>query len=232
MAPRWLRITMAGAAAALAGLLVAGPTTLAGAATTDAADQAGTAAVAEATQAPGDEALTQFLDLVLADVTATWSRILAPLGGETGATGRWFSLAEGTTIATGCGLADADGGPFYCPADDTIYLSTEFAAAVLAAFGDMAVVAVLAHEYGHNVQAETGLLGLDGEAVEAQADCFGGAYAADAQARGLLEPGDEAEARAVTRAAGDTLASSPQGTPEEREAAWSAGFEGGVAACL
>ena len=122
-------------------------------------------------------------------------------------------------------------GPFFCGADVTIYLGLEFARAVWGYVGDMALVQVVAHEFGHSLQQLLGLAPVAGSpAFELQADCLGGAYAQDAAARGLLEPGDAEEARYLSRLVGDDGPSDdPHGSPDEREQAWLAGFGGGLA---
>jgi predicted metalloprotease len=93
-------------------------------------------------------------------------------------------------VSTGCGGATSATGPFYCPADATIYLDTSFYAELRTRFGSsggpLAELYVLAHEYGHHVQNIGGITqGLDLQAtgpesdsvrLEVQADCFAGAW--------------------------------------------------------
>jgi predicted metalloprotease len=100
-------------------------------------------------------------------------------------------------VSTGCGNADSGVGPFYCPADDRVYIDLTFyevLANELGAKGEFAQPYVLAHEYGHHVQD---LLGTEAAmrrsqqrdpgnanklsvALELQADCFAGAWAKNA----------------------------------------------------
>jgi predicted metalloprotease len=100
-------------------------------------------------------------------------------------------------VNTGCGSADSGVGPFYCPADDRVYIDLTFyrvLADELGAPGEFAQPYVLAHEYGHHVQD---LLGIEAQmrrqqqrdpgntnrlsvALELQADCFAGAWAKNA----------------------------------------------------
>jgi predicted metalloprotease len=100
-------------------------------------------------------------------------------------------------VSTGCGSADSGVGPFYCPADDRVYIDLTFynvLADELGAKGEFAQPYVLAHEYGHHVQD---LLGTEAQmrrqqqrdpgnanklsvALELQADCFAGAWAKNA----------------------------------------------------
>jgi predicted metalloprotease len=100
-------------------------------------------------------------------------------------------------VSTGCGSADSGVGPFYCPADDRVYIDLTFydvLAKQLGAPGEFAQPYVLAHEYGHHVQD---LLGTEGAMrreqernptganeqsvkLELQADCYAGAWAKNA----------------------------------------------------
>ncbi|MGW4467736.1 KPN_02809 family neutral zinc metallopeptidase [Micromonospora sp. NPDC004704] len=100
-------------------------------------------------------------------------------------------------VNTGCGAADSGVGPFYCPADDLVYIDLSFyrqLAEQLGASGEFAQPYVLAHEYGHHVQD---LLGTEAQmrrqqasnpgqanelsvALELQADCYAGAWAKNA----------------------------------------------------
>jgi predicted metalloprotease len=119
---------------------------------------------------------------------------------------------------SGCGSASSAMGPFYCPADQGIYLDTSFYDTMerqMGAGGDFARYYVVAHEYGHHVQHLTGVAeqvrsaqaqnpraanGLQVR-MELQADCYAGVWAA--KHRDLIEPGDLEEGMAAANAIGD-----------------------------
>jgi predicted metalloprotease len=167
---------------------------------------------------PTDEG-GQFVAHVLGDTEDTWTAIFAEHGDQYPAPHlRLFDNA----INTGCGQATSAAGPFYCPADQRVYidlaffrqLETEFAAQ-----GDFAKAYVIAHEVGHHVQTITGIADKvraaqqqSSEAdmnalqvkMELQADCYAGiwAYHADS-ARQVVENGDIDEALTAASAVGD-----------------------------
>ena len=179
----------------------------------DAAPLGGGAPPAAGATAPGDE-LARFVGFVLDDVQDTWAR-LSPLGGAPYTRAK-LVLFTGAT-STACGYGDAAVGPFYCPADQRVYIDLDFYQALrdrLGAPGDFAQAYVIAHEIGHHVQHLLGTTarvrggrdrGADGPAVrlELQADCYAGVWAHSAAARGLLEVGDVDEALAAAAAIGD-----------------------------
>jgi predicted metalloprotease len=129
---------------------------------------------------------------------------------------------------SGCGIAQSAMGPFYCPADQGIYLDTSFFQELeqrLGAGGDFAQAYVIAHEVGHHVQTITGISDkvrraqsraskAEGNALqvkmELQADCYAGVWAS--AEREALEPGDVEEGlRAASAIGDDTLQKASQG---------------------
>lgn len=124
----------------------------------------------------------------------------------------------GGGVNTACGAASSAMGPFYCPANQTIYIDTAFYDQLdrqLGAGGDFARYYVIAHEYGHHIQTITGTADQIRSAqsqnpqaanqlqvrMELQADCFAGVWAG--QNRNLIEPGDFEEGMTAASAIGD-----------------------------
>ena len=119
---------------------------------------------------------------------------------------------------SGCGSASSQMGPFYCPADQGIYIDTSFydvMAQQMGARGDFARYYVMAHEYGHHIQRLTGVAQQVQSAMqsnprqanalsvrlELQADCYAGVWAG--KNRNLIEPGDFEEGMQAASAVGD-----------------------------
>ncbi len=130
---------------------------------------------------------------------------------------------------SGCGAASSAMGPFYCPADQGIYIDTSFydeMARQLGAPGDFARYYVMAHEYGHHVQRLTGTADAvrreqqsnPSQAnqlqvrMELQADCYAGVWAG--KNRNLIEPGDFEEGMTAASAIGDDTLSGGRASPE------------------
>jgi uncharacterized protein len=194
----------------------------------------------------GTTTIDQFLSGVLESVDNYWSETFKRNDlPEPVVSSYW--LPPGAQIRTACGPAGADAA-FYCPTDDTIYVSQEFAAGLWRgvvhglpgeragfghAAGDFGVAYVVAHEYAHNVQNELGLfardLGPTAEPLELQADCLAGSWGNSVYRQGLLEPGDVQEAINTALAVGDfdTTNAQHHGTPQQRRDAWLLGFNNG-----
>jgi predicted metalloprotease len=216
-------------------------------------------------QAPADPApkpsdsAGRFMSVVLADTEDTWNGLFREAGRD---------YAEPRLVLyenewpTACGRGEAAAGPFYCPADQKIYIDLTFFRALSERFnapGDFAAAYVLAHEVGHHVQNQLGVMAKIEQLrprmtpeqnnalsvrVELQADCFAGIWAHHAQrSRQVLEQGDLEEAlRAAAAVGDDTLQRATRGrvVPEsfthgsaEQRARWfRTGFKSGrVAAC-
>ena len=129
---------------------------------------------------------------------------------------------------SGCGAAQSAMGPFYCPADEGVYLDTDFYGELTQRFGaagDFAQAYVIAHEVGHHVQKLTGVADKVQAAqqsasraqanrlqvaMELQADCYAGVWAAQNLER--MEPGDVEEGlRAAHQIGDDVLQKASQG---------------------
>ncbi len=175
-------------------------------------------------EAPADAArpqdqLGKFAALVLADTEETWRGIFQ----ETGQTYREPPLVLfSQAVRSGCGTASSAMGPFYCPADNKVYLDPVFFDQLSKRFGapgDFAQAYVIAHEVGHHIQ---NLLGVSsqvsaaqqqgGEAqanalsvrLELQADCFAGVWGHRASRdRQVIEPGDFEEGMRAAASIGD-----------------------------
>lgn len=130
-------------------------------------------------------------------------------------------LYRGAT-PTACGTGQSVMGPFYCPADEKIYLDLSFyddMKTKLRAAGDFAFAYVIAHEVGHHVQNKLGISRQTQLAqrnarsqkeanqisvnVELQADCFAGVWGYQIQKEGKLDAGDVEEAFLAAEAVGD-----------------------------
>lgn len=155
-----------------------------------------------------------FVSFVLDDVQATWEQQFA----AEGRTYRHAKLVLYTDATqTGCGFGEAATGPFYCPADEQVYIDLGFfreLAGRLRARGQFAQAYVIAHEIGHHVQKLLGIskradsmrsAGAAGGSVrlELQADCFAGIWARSTEKRSLLESGDIESAMGAAAAVGD-----------------------------
>ena len=186
---------------------------------------AGAGGGSEAQRACAKDEVSGFSCRVLASTEQTWSRIFAEQGQHYQPA--LFTFYGGTG-QSGCGVAQAAMGPFYCPSDRSIYLDTSFFDELRTRFraaGDFAQAYVIAHEVGHHIQQLTGVLerasreqrrlpAREGNAVqvrvELQADCYAGVWAGRNRER--MEPGDLEEGMRAAEAIGDdTLQRRSQG---------------------
>ena len=166
-----------------------------------------------------EEQMAQFVSVVLADTEEVWTAIFA----QSGKTYREPSLVLFTNqVESACGFASAASGPFYCPGDEKIYIDLSFCDELRTRFGaqgDFAVAYVIAHEVGHHVQKQLGILdevhnrrsSMSTNAanaltvkLELQADFFAGMWAHHAERMlKILESGDIDEALSAAAAVGD-----------------------------
>lgn len=154
-------------------------------------------------------------------------------------------------VRSGCGSATSAAGPFYCPADQKIYIDTSFYDEMQQKLGtgpgDFARYYVVAHEYGHHVQNLTGVAQQITSAqqqnprqanqlsvlLELQADCYAGVWAG--KNRNLIEPGDFEEGMQAASAIGDDKLTGGRvssenfthGTSQQRMQALRLGMESG-----
>lgn len=161
----------------------------------------------------GADQYETFSSQVLGSNNDTWAEIFQQSGKTyTPATLVLFRSAT----QSGCGFAQSAVGPFYCPADQKIYLDETFFDELQKRFkakgGDVAEAYVIAHENGHHVQNLLGIFdqvgtgaGASGDSVklELQADCFAGVWAHAVSQQGVLEVGEISEALDAAAAVGD-----------------------------
>ena len=163
--------------------------------------------------------LAEFVSVVLADTEDTWNALFSQMG----KTYREPQLVLFSgAVESACGFAQAAMGPFYCPADQKVYIDLSFYQDLKnrhGAPGDFAQAYVIAHEIGHHVQTLLGISEkvhsarrrvsqVEGNQLsvmqELQADCFAGVWAHHAnRTRQILEEGDIEEALGAASAIGD-----------------------------
>ncbi|HEX8044892.1 KPN_02809 family neutral zinc metallopeptidase [Rhizobium sp.] len=179
------------------------------------------------TVAPANDEMKQFVATVLADTEDTWTGIFKSMGQTY--TDPKLVLFSGS-FPSACGTASAATGPFYCPSDQKVYLDMAFFQQMkdqFGASGDFAQAYVIAHEVGHHVQDQLGILPKFNRArqtmsevdankmsvrIELQADCFAGIWGKFTQQKGILQQGDLEEAlNAAQQIGDDTLQKRSQG---------------------
>jgi predicted metalloprotease len=141
-------------------------------------------------------------------------------------------------IKTPCGPSVMNNA-FYCRTSNTIYYDYNFINRMYSSVGDYAAVSIIAHEWGHLVQAQLGISRGNSLSIqmELQADCFAGAYTKYADMKHELEEGDMEEAGVGLFNAGDPkgmawFAPQAHGKPMQRISAFLDGYKGGSAACF
>ncbi len=181
---------------------------------------------------PGqDDEAREFISVVLKDTENVWNQLFQThVAGRSGYRAPKLVIFSGQTD-TGCGRANAAMGPFYCPADQQVYIDPAFFDEMkhrLKADGDFAQAYVIAHEVAHHVQNLLGLMEPANRArrsgnkaaanrasvrLELQADYLAGVWAHHAQRNySILEQGDIAEAlNAANQIGDDTLQRMSQG---------------------
>lgn len=208
----------------------------------------------EAALAPGedpDRELFEFSDYVFNDAQQAWVEVFRDDGDQ-------YPRAELVVYSDrvntgGCGSATSAVGPFYCPADERVYLDLTFYEDMrrqLGASGDFAWAYVIAHEVGHHVQNASGTNDEVARVerddpdranelsvrVELQADCYAGVWAATVFEEGALEANDLDEAFTASEAVGDDRLqeqagqrvdpdSFTHGTSEQRRTWFERGYE-------
>jgi uncharacterized protein len=204
-----------------------------------------------ATEGDDDGGAAGFVSFVLDDVQATWTEVFE--GNDLVYRAATLVLYRGT-VASPCGSMPAAAGPFYCPDDGHVYLDLSSYDTERVRHGDpddLAGAYVIAREIGHHVQNQIGTMGEARSAqqaypheahrlalaLELQAACYAGVWAASADARGVLGHGDSDLGGGEERwSAGATLVppdgGPAHGTPEQRLAWFRTGFDtGDPAAC-
>jgi hypothetical protein len=163
--------------------------------------------------------MADFVSVVLADTEDTWGNLFRQ-NGENYVEPKLVLFSN--AVQSACGSASSAVGPFYCPADQKVYIDLSFYQDLkdkLNAPGDFAQAYVIAHEVGHHVQ---NLMGISSKVrtlqrqasraeanqlsvrLELQADCFAGIWAHHAnRSRQILEAGDVEEALNAASSIGD-----------------------------
>lgn len=197
--------------------------------------------------------LSEFVSVVLADTEDIWTEIFQ----ENGLEYREPTLVLfSESVDSACGMAGSQTGPFYCPGDEKVYIDLTFFQELKTKFGapgDFAVAYVIAHEIGHHVQNQLGVIDQMSEIrakvseeeynkynvmLELQADYLAGVWGHYVKEKGYLDYGDLDEALNAASAVGDdTIQKRSQGyvvpdsfthgTSEQRKSWFYKGFVAG-----
>jgi len=165
-----------------------------------------------------EQELAQFVSVVLAETEDVWSELFRAQGADY----RFPKLVLFSgSVQSACGFSSAATGPFYCPGDEKVYIDLSFCDELKQRFkapGDFALAYVIAHEVGHHVQNQLGIMDkvmplrsrLSEKEfnaylvrLELQADYFAGVWAHYAKRMNILEEGDIEEAMNAASAVGD-----------------------------
>jgi len=175
----------------------------------------------EITTTPEEDAMVRYVSVVLAGTEDVWTKIFK----ESNMTYRQPTLVLfRDQVQSACGFATAASGPFYCPGDEKVYIDLAFfddLQSKFGAYGDFAIAYVLAHEIGHHVQNQLGILNdVNNQRarmsevnsnrllvrLELQADFLAGMWAHyDEQMFKSLESGDIEEAMNAAASVGDDV---------------------------
>lgn len=169
-------------------------------------------------ESEADNQRAQFVKVVLAETEDVWNNIFQQQGSD---------YPEPTlvlfrdAVQSGCGMASAASGPFYCPGDRKLYIDLSFYEELQSRFqapGDFSMAYVVAHEVGHHIQTVLGTSEKMAQArqqlsqseynklsvkMELQADFYAGVWAHYANRAKILEEGDFEEALNAANAIGD-----------------------------
>lgn len=151
------------------------------------------------TTAPSDKELENFVQISARDIDEFWTREFPLIANGKAYKAPADVVAFSDSVDTDCGAVKVgEVGPFYCPGDSTVYYDLAFGQYQVETFGSTSVIAVaMAHEIGHHIQnlmqwkecEATPCLDptqMTSQEFELQADCFAGAWVADAETRGRL----------------------------------------------
>jgi predicted metalloprotease len=175
----------------------------------------------EITTTPEEDAMVRYVSVVLAGTEDVWTKIFK----ESNMTYRQPTLVLfRDQVQSACGFATSASGPFYCPGDEKVYIDLAFfddLQSKFGAYGDFAIAYVLAHEIGHHVQNQLGILNdVNNQRarmsevnsnrllvrLELQADFLAGMWAHyDEQMFKSLESGDIEEAMNAAASVGDDV---------------------------
>lgn len=163
----------------------------------------------------------------VADIDSFWQRTFDSKGWDYEAPKRVQAYAS--RIRTACGRAPSYNA-MYCRPAHSIYYDVRLLQFQFGSIGDHAPTTVIAHEWGHAIQSQRGILRKvkSTYALEQQADCFAGAYTQDAASRGVLDEGDTQESIDLL---GKLRGSKSHGNSKQRTAAFKNGLQNGVEVC-